>query len=170
MRNLRLTQTAYHNRPRIFMHKAFHECTHVFVRVDAIRRPLDQPYKGSYAVLERVSNFCFRIDIMGQPSDVSIDRLKPAYLETAADERTSGQSPVIGDRITKPRARTRIAQWKKAARASALGLIPGQNRRRTSESVSFPESGRSGGRGGRNTVATQRQTCGLTLLARTRRT
>ncbi|XP_077282318.1 uncharacterized protein LOC143908507 [Temnothorax americanus] len=86
MRNIRPRQTAHHNKPQTFTHKTLHICTHVFVRVDSVRRPLDQPYEGPYAVLERVSDFCFRVDIKGQPTDVSIDRLKPAFLEINPDE------------------------------------------------------------------------------------
>lgn len=96
MRNLRPTQTAHHNKPRIFAHKALHDCTHVFVRIDGVKKPLDQPYEGPYEVLERISNFCYRINIKEWPTDVSTDRLKPAYLETTADNpppRDSNSQP-----------------------------------------------------------------------------
>ncbi|GAB1867353.1 hypothetical protein CAJAP_08432 [Camponotus japonicus] len=85
MRSIRPQQTAHHTRPRIFVHKDLHTCTHVFLRVDSVRRPLDQPYEGFYAVLERISDLCFRIDVRGQPTDVSVDRLKPAFLEIDPD-------------------------------------------------------------------------------------
>lgn len=52
---------------------------HVFLRIDSVKKPLDQPYEGPYLILERVSNY--RIDVKCQPTDVSIDRLKPAFLE-----------------------------------------------------------------------------------------
>ncbi|XP_029157066.1 uncharacterized protein LOC114936787 [Nylanderia fulva] len=89
MREIRSRQTAHHNRPRTFTHKTLCTCTHVFLRVNSMRGPLHQLYEGPYAVIERISDFCFRIDIRGQPTDVSIDRLKPAFLET-----TSGEPPL----------------------------------------------------------------------------
>ncbi|XP_070522385.1 uncharacterized protein [Cardiocondyla obscurior] len=87
MREIRPSQTAHHNKPRTFIHKTLHICTHVFVRVDSVRKPLDQLYEGPFTVLERPSDFCFRIDIRGRPTDISIDRLKPAFLETTAEQR-----------------------------------------------------------------------------------
>ena len=86
MRNIRPKQTAHHNKPRTFTHKTLDTCTHVFVRVDSARRPLDQPYEGPYPILERVSDLCYRLDVKGQQTDVSVDRIKPAFLETDPDE------------------------------------------------------------------------------------
>lgn len=86
MRNIRPQQTAHHNKPRIFIHKAMQTCTHVFVRVDSVKRLLDQPYEGPFFILERVNHFCYRLDIRGQPTAVSIDRLKPAFLKICSSE------------------------------------------------------------------------------------
>lgn len=55
--------------------------THVFIRVDAHRAPLSPPYKGPFKVLQRRSK-TYQLDIRGVPDWVSIDRLKPAYLQT----------------------------------------------------------------------------------------
>ena len=54
-------------------------CTHVFVRVDAVLRPLSQPYQGPYRVLRRTRK-TVTIDRNGSQDAVSIDRVKPAYL------------------------------------------------------------------------------------------
>ena len=53
--------------------------SHVFVCVDAVRRPLTPPYDGPFAVLERGSK-TFKILKTGKEVTVSIDRLKPAFL------------------------------------------------------------------------------------------
>ena len=50
---------------------------HVFVRHEAIRKPLQSPYDGPYRVLERADKHC-TLDIAGRPEVVSLDHLKPA--------------------------------------------------------------------------------------------
>lgn len=55
--------------------------SHVFVRHDAVRKPLQQPYNGPYQVLDRSAKY-YTIDIKGRKDTVSIDRLKPACLDS----------------------------------------------------------------------------------------
>ncbi|VDN96356.1 unnamed protein product [Rodentolepis nana] len=55
-------------------------CPFVFVRVDSEKRPLQPPYEGPYKVLKRKPKY-FILDRNGNKDSVSIDRLKPAYLE-----------------------------------------------------------------------------------------
>ncbi|CAG4969802.1 unnamed protein product [Colias eurytheme] len=62
-----------------FVHADLNSCSHVFLRVDAVRRPLTPPYSGPYKVLERNSKV-FKILIDNRECNVSIDRLKPAYI------------------------------------------------------------------------------------------
>ena len=50
----------------------------VFVRIDAVKRPLMQPYSGPFQVLER-NDKTFTLDRSGKPWVVSIDRLKPCF-------------------------------------------------------------------------------------------
>ena len=56
----------------------------VFLRCDAVRRPLQAPYTGPHRVIRRSSK-TFVIDNAGRTDTVSIDRLKPAYIETTPD-------------------------------------------------------------------------------------
>lgn len=84
MRKVRAAPTAHHYRRRPFAHATLYTCTHVFVRVDAVRRPLERPYEGPYEVLERKSDRVFLINIRGSPTTVSTERLKPAFFEIHA--------------------------------------------------------------------------------------
>ncbi|CAH8485937.1 unnamed protein product [Dicrocoelium dendriticum] len=55
-------------------------CTHVFVRTDSVRRPLQPPYSVPYRVVGR-SDKTFTIDYNGKTETVNVERLKPAYLD-----------------------------------------------------------------------------------------
>ena len=52
--------------------------SHVFVGVDAFKRPLTRPYKGPFRVLEKAPK-TFVISRAGKSWAVSVDRLKPAW-------------------------------------------------------------------------------------------
>ena len=64
---------------------ALDDCTHVYVRVDSVRQPLATPYDGPFRVIRRTDRV-FELDVNGSPRTVSIDRLKPAHLDTIADQ------------------------------------------------------------------------------------
>ncbi|XP_064469251.1 uncharacterized protein LOC135383884 [Ornithodoros turicata] len=57
--------------------------SHVFLRTDSIRRSLQPPYSGPHKVIHRGAK-AFAIDVNGREVDVSIDRLKPAYVEATS--------------------------------------------------------------------------------------
>ena len=52
--------------------------SHVFLRVDSVKRPLVPPYDGPFRVLERGAK-TYVLDKNNKSVTVSIDRLKPAY-------------------------------------------------------------------------------------------
>ena len=64
---------------------ALDDCTHVYVRVDSVRQPLATPYDGPFRVIRRTDRV-FELDVNGSPRTVSIDRLKPAHLDTVAGQ------------------------------------------------------------------------------------
>jgi cleavage and polyadenylation specificity factor subunit 1 len=53
MARLRPVLAARHTSPATFVHSTLEDCTHVFLRQDAMRRALEPPYSGPYQVLSR---------------------------------------------------------------------------------------------------------------------
>ena len=69
----------YHPARQTHLPASLMTATHVFVRTDAVKPPLTQPYTGPYKVHERKDK-AFRVKVRNSLEWVSIDRLKPAYL------------------------------------------------------------------------------------------
>ena len=69
----------YHGSPPERVPASLASCSHIFLRVDAVRRPLSPPYEGPFRVLERGPK-TFVIDRAGKSVTVTVDRLKPASL------------------------------------------------------------------------------------------
>ncbi|XP_063860678.1 uncharacterized protein LOC135101034 [Scylla paramamosain] len=85
-------QTHKTSPPRYFP-KSLIASKYVFVKYDTYKPPLARPYQGPYAILERNSK-AFRVSISGGSDWVSIDCLKPAYLE---EEDSTPTSPHVDD-------------------------------------------------------------------------
>eukprot|EP00794_Sanderia_malayensis_P013557 gene13557-biopygen10822 len=79
MRQLQATQPRSQTRPH-HLPEALQQCTHVFVRHDAVRKPLQAPYDGPFKVISRQDKH-FTLDVKDKPQTISLDRLKPAHLE-----------------------------------------------------------------------------------------
>ncbi|KAA3673870.1 uncharacterized protein DEA37_0012599 [Paragonimus westermani] len=79
MRKLRPVQPREHS-STVHMHAKLSSCTHVFLRTDELRRPLQPPYTGPYRVLARDTK-TFTVSRNGKREVVSVDRLKPAFTE-----------------------------------------------------------------------------------------
>ena len=54
--------------------------THVFVRRDAVKKPLQPPYDGPFEVVKRTDKH-FTLNINGRHDTVSVDRLKAAHID-----------------------------------------------------------------------------------------
>ena len=76
---------------RLFVHTELPTATHVLVRVDAHKSPLQAPYKGPFKVLERHVKY-FKLDLGNREDTVSIDRLKPAFMDEPLQD-----APVVRD-------------------------------------------------------------------------
>ena len=76
----RLTEGELHSTSKSYVPSDLQSCTHVWLRVDRVRRPLEAPYIGPLPVIQRHEKF-FKIEFpSGNRDNVSIDRLKPAYI------------------------------------------------------------------------------------------
>ncbi|GFX37953.1 integrase catalytic domain-containing protein [Trichonephila clavipes] len=79
----------------VFIHPGLLEATHVFLRRDMLRRPLQQPYDGPFKDLQRKDKVFF-LDINGKRVSVSIDRCKPAFFLNTEDlqlPQTKNETP-----------------------------------------------------------------------------
>jgi len=104
MQRVRLTETAHHIKQKTFTHKTLGTCTHVFVRVDRTKKPLESPYEGPYEVIKRLTDRLFQIQIQGKTINISTERLKPAFTEIHAtdEEESPGHQEVNEVQNTKP--------------------------------------------------------------------
>ncbi len=50
------------------------------MRHDAIKKPWQQPYDGPFPILARTDHY-YTLDLNGHSDSVSVDRLKPAYVD-----------------------------------------------------------------------------------------
>jgi hypothetical protein len=48
MQDVRAVPAAHHCNKKVFVHPELNSCTHIFLRDDTVRKPLQQPYTGPY--------------------------------------------------------------------------------------------------------------------------
>lgn len=101
LRSIRPVPTAHHNNRKPFLFRDLYNCTHVFVRVDSTRRPLDPPYTGPHRVVQRISDQVFKVNIDGKDATISVNRLKPAYM-AYQPETTPMNTNVVPDSTRPP--------------------------------------------------------------------
>lgn len=93
MNKISATPTRVQQRTSYIDNKLF-QASHVYVRHDAVRRPLQPTYDGPFLVLSR-NKKCFKIARNGRTDFVSIDRLKTAhtnYNHQEAEHNSSSQA------------------------------------------------------------------------------
>lgn len=78
MREIHPIPVTHKHKRHAFVYKDLNTCSHVFLR-NGVKGSLERLYTGPYKVLERISDVIFKIDMKGSPSNVTIERLKPAY-------------------------------------------------------------------------------------------
>jgi cleavage and polyadenylation specificity factor subunit 1 len=80
MRRVAPAQSRNRTQTKSYMDPKLETATHVFVRIDAVRTPLQAPYQGPFQILEKRAKF-FKININGRIDNVSVDRLKAAHVD-----------------------------------------------------------------------------------------
>ena len=76
----------------VYIHDDLLSSSHVFIRHDGVHTSLQPPCDGPFKVVKRSEKF-YTLDINGRKDTVSLDRLKPAYLEDAPEPNTFELSP-----------------------------------------------------------------------------
>ncbi|GFW48999.1 retrovirus-related Pol polyprotein from transposon 412 [Trichonephila clavipes] len=95
MQSLHPKPPKHHSKRPVFIHPGLLVSTHVFLRRDMLRHPLQQPYDGPFKVLQRKDKVFF-LDINGKRVSVSIDRCKPAFFLNTEDlqlPQTKNETP-----------------------------------------------------------------------------
>ena len=87
-------QKTYTDRTKHFKPKGLEECDYVFIRIDAHRAPLTRPYRGPYRIIRR-TNKAYLLLVHGREDWVSIDRLKPAFLQEGDTQEETGRKPRV---------------------------------------------------------------------------
>lgn len=93
MRNIRSSPTNHYIKRSPFVHKNLYDCTHVWLREDAVKKSLQPPYSGPYLVIKRISDYLFSIDILGKIVNVLTERLKPIFLPKEDSSTCSSSTP-----------------------------------------------------------------------------
>ncbi len=80
MRQLRAAPPLKHGVVPHHMPASLQSAEYVFIRHDAHRSPLQQPYDGPFKVVQRNQKY-FIVDLGNRTDSVSVDRLKPAFVD-----------------------------------------------------------------------------------------
>lgn len=98
LKTLQPTETSNHASEKPFVHQALASCSHVFLREDRIMPALSPQYNGPFKVIKRGPKV-YKLLINDKDRNVTIDRLKPAFLwssdEKASRDKTSKPSRTI---------------------------------------------------------------------------
>ena len=83
------SQGHIHGPQQQFEPRGLRQASHVWVRVDRVRKPLEAPYSGPYKVVEWSSKW-LEIELPGgRHETVSVDRVKPAILRSPTRKQTA---------------------------------------------------------------------------------
>lgn len=122
MNSLRPQPPKHHGKRPTFVHGDLATSSHVFLRRDLVRKPLQQPYDGPFPVLSRKEK-TLNLDIRGKPVTVSVDRVKPAFIlytekDLVKEQATPADSTALSppDPTPKPPAETRTTRTGRAVR------------------------------------------------------
>ena len=90
-RNIRPVPVEHHTTAKPFIHSDLRTASHVFIRHDGYRKPLQPIYDGPFPVISKQEKF-FTIQLANGPDNITIDRLKPAFLLSDSDTSLSTET------------------------------------------------------------------------------
>ena len=122
---------------RVFVHKDLDGCSHVWVRHDGVRRPLQPPYDGPFKVLRRREKF-FTIERNGKRDTISLDRLKPAHLDPLCDSSFLPSNPPIPPTLPLPAPKPTTSTTPEPETTSTATPPPPTTTTRTGRRVKLP--------------------------------
>lgn len=103
MRKFRSSATSnHHTNLKLFIPPDLQKCSHVFLRCDAVKKPLEQPYTGPHPVLKRINDRLYTINANGRILNISTERLKPAHIFSEDCTREEQQTPSSSSIGTEP--------------------------------------------------------------------
>jgi cleavage and polyadenylation specificity factor subunit 1 len=80
MRQVAPAQSRAHRGNNSYLDPKLEVATHVFIRTDAVKSPLQPTYRGPFPVVEKRAKY-YKVEANGKVDSVSIDRLKAAHLD-----------------------------------------------------------------------------------------
>ncbi|CAK1592460.1 unnamed protein product [Parnassius mnemosyne] len=92
MSDLRPVPASQHCKRKVFLFKDLSTTSHVFLRADHVKPPLESPYSGPFQVVRR-SDKTVTIVVGNKEVVVSIDRVKPAFILGHTPQFTQSQNP-----------------------------------------------------------------------------
>ncbi|CAH8566999.1 unnamed protein product [Schistosoma bovis] len=93
MSDLKITPPRPQQR-RVFIPQELHNSSHVFIRRDKIQPPLQPSYDGPFKVIER-TNKTVTIEKAGKTDVISIDRVKPAFIDSDIQSTSTDSSKMV---------------------------------------------------------------------------
>lgn len=84
--------TSKHGNPKVAVPDRIYNAKYVFIRRDSYRHPLTRPYEGPFEVLSP-GNKTFKVLVGNRAETISIDRLKPAHLDSTMPIQVAQPKP-----------------------------------------------------------------------------
>ncbi|UYV65051.1 hypothetical protein LAZ67_3002925 [Cordylochernes scorpioides] len=117
MSSLQPMKSRINRNPNVFIHKDLQSCSHVFIRKDRVKKPLEPAYEDPFKVLKRTVKY-FTLMVKGEEDNISLDCLKPAYLlkELYPKDDDRRQQPGIQQDLQPSKARTQRVHFEEPQR------------------------------------------------------
>ena len=84
------------NRP-VYINNDLLKSSHIFVRTDSVKKPLESPYTGPFKVISRTDKNFITLK-NGSRDTMSMDRCKPTYIEGEGSNFDPASDPDLDDR------------------------------------------------------------------------